>query len=152
MTDATFESILDTPMDDVEKPKPLPKGNYEMKFISQKLEKTEPKAGSGKDPTPYVQFEVGINAVHSDVDEDELEAAGGIEGKKARMTFYLTQDAQYRLKDFATEVLGLNTAGQKLGEIIQEMLNTPFVGAIGHKPSADGKNVYTEIGNCAAID
>ena len=63
----TFESILDTPATEVERPKPLPAGTYDVivKGLYEQGESTQKK-------TPYVRFIYAIQSAGEDVDADEI--------------------------------------------------------------------------------
>lgn len=63
----SFESILDQRADEVERPKPLPAGTYDV------LVKGMPEHGqSSKQKTPFVRFTYVLQAAGEDVDEADL--------------------------------------------------------------------------------
>ena len=72
-TQPSFESILDTPATEVERPKPIPAGTYDVivKGLYEQGESTQKK-------TPFVRFIYAIQSAGEDVDPDELELIGGI--------------------------------------------------------------------------
>jgi hypothetical protein len=142
----SFAALLDKPADEIEAPKPIPTGFY--RVMNTKFEMGE----SAKKKTPYVQFEVSLISAEAEVDEDELEAAGGTEGKTLRQTFYLTPDSMFRVKEFAQNILGVETKGLSLGEVIQSSLQIPYIASVNHTPSPDGSRIYTEIGTMAKIE
>ncbi len=142
----SFAALLDKPADEVEAPKPLPTGFY--RVMNTKFEMGE----SNKKKTPFVQFEVSVLSAEADVDENELEAAGGIEDKTLRQTFYLTPDSMFRVKEFATNILDIDTKGLSMGEVIQACLQIPYIANVNHVTSQDGSRVYTELGALAKIE
>ena len=94
-TQQSFESILDTPATEVERPKPLPAGTYSC------IVRGLPEYGeSSQKKTPFVRFTLAVQAAGDDVDTDELQEIGGIADKTIRNTFYTTPDALFRLTDF----------------------------------------------------
>ena len=94
-TQTTFESILDTPAAQVERPKPLPAGTYDTIVVGL------PEFGeSSQKKTPFARFTHKIVAAGDDVDTSELEEMGGIADKTIKNTYYTTPDALFRLTDF----------------------------------------------------
>lgn len=156
MTEKNFADILDTPMDDVEKPKPLPTGSYVWQITETVLDQTKPK--DGKEPTPYVSLKCAAVSALEDVDADELEAAGGLRladgsPKTTKQDFYITAAALYRLKEFASDVIGMDVVGKSTGEVIQELVNQQFVGTIVHVPAKnDPTTVYANLGACVKFE
>jgi len=88
------KTLLDEVVDHVERPKTLPVGSY-IATVGQ-WETGESK----QKKTPFVRFPLRFVSALDDVDADELEAAGGASGKQARLDFYTTEDAIYRLDAF----------------------------------------------------
>ena len=91
----SFASILDRAPSEIEKPKPLPQGSYITVLVGQpRFDK------SAKKQTDFVEFQHKLLSAQEDVDEDELKALGGIKDKVMKNTFYLTEGATWRLKEF----------------------------------------------------
>ena len=85
---ASFESILDTPATEVERPKPLPAGTYDA------IVKGLPEFGeSSQKKTPFARFTLAMQSAGEDVDEEELQSIGGLDGKSIKSTYYTTPDA-----------------------------------------------------------
>lgn len=146
----TFESILDTPADKVERPKPLPAGIYEA--IVQGLYE---EGVSTQKKTPYVQFAFNIQAAGEDVDEEELTAwATDLEGnvrplqgtifKNNSTKFYTTPGSLYRLTDFL-EHCGIDLEGKKIRHALDETPNCSVKLVIGHTASQDGEQIFAEL-------
>ena len=93
--------------------------------------------------------QVKVLAPQGDVDMEALSLAGGAQGKTLRQTFFLTEDALYRLKDFLTESCGIEANGRTLGEMIPDVVNRQFLATVKHRPSQDGTQVYAEISGTA---
>lgn len=130
-----FAAALDTVLDEVSKPKPMPEGLYDITVISKLMDKTTKKG------TEYLEVTCSIDAARDDVDPAALEKVGKWQGRQMRATFYLTPDAMFRVKDFL-KALGVSTSGRTLGEAIEEIENCVCVGQITQEISgkfdADG--------------
>jgi hypothetical protein len=136
---ATFESILDTPATEVERPKPLPAGTYDA------IVKGLPEYGeSAQKKTPFVRFTLGIQAAGEDVDEEEIEEIGGLADKTIKTTYYTTPEALFRLTDFL-ENCGIDAEGKTVRQMIDETPNSSIRVVIAHRASDDGQQVYAEV-------
>lgn len=143
---ATFESILDTPATEVERPKPLPAGTYEA--IVQGLFET---GESSKKKTPFVRFTYKITAAAEDVDAAELEEMGGIADKTIKDTYYTTPDAIFRLTD-TLEAMGIDPTGKTIRHMLDESPNASVRVVIGHRPSEDGQQIFAEVKRVLKVD
>lgn len=136
---ASFESILDTPATEVERPKPLPAGTYDA------IVKGLPEYGeSSQKKTPFCRFTYAIQSAGEDVDEEELTAIGGLEGKTIRDTYYTTPDAIFRLTD-TLERMGIDPADKTIRQMIDETPNCSIRVVIGHRASEDGQQIFAEV-------
>lgn len=132
-----FKSILDRDSSTIEKPKPMPVGHYT--FVVQGLPRYDK---SKQKQTEFAEFTVTPIAADEDVDANALAAMGGFEGKKMRLTFYLTEDAAWRLVKF------LDDCGVEDGILRQraESANgAQFKGEVAHSASQDGESVFANI-------
>lgn len=138
---ADFASILDMPATDVERPKPLPEGTY-FGIIQGMYEQGE----STKKKTPFVRFNLAVQSVGEDVDEDDLKAFGdeGVIGKTIKDTYYTTPDALFRLTDFL-ENAGIELADKSIRAALDETPNCSIGFYIGHRASEDGQQIFAEI-------
>lgn len=147
-TAPSFESILDTPVANVERPKPLPAGTYDA--IVRGLYE---EGVSSQKKTPFVKFTYAIQAAHDDVDEDELAelltdkdgARSPISDKIIKDTYYTTPDALFRLTD-CLENMQIEGLDQK--SIRQALSETPNAGiriVVGHRASEDGQQIFAEV-------
>lgn len=148
MNQPNFQSILDRPHSEIEKPKPYPVGSY--LFTIQGLPKYDK---SSKKQTPYTEFTCKMMQALDDVDQEVLQAMGGIKDKTMRLTFYETEDAIWRLKQFLFEHLGLdeNEFATLRAAAEQGAPGQQFIGVLVHEPSQDGQSVFAKIGQTAAV-
>ena len=140
-----FGSLLDRAPSEVEKPKPLPEGQY--LWVVQGLPRYDK---SSKKQTEFVEFTLKALQAGPDVDQDELATMGGIADKTTRATFYLTEGSLWRLKEFL-EHCGIGE-GDSLREMIEEAQNCQVVGFIRHEASNDGESVFARLGKTASAD
>lgn len=135
----SFESILDTPANDVERPKPLPAGTYDA------VVKGLPEYGeSSQKKTPFVRFTLGITSAGDDVDEDELAEIGGIADKTIKSTYYTTPDALFRLTDFL-EHCDVDLTDKTVRQGIDETPNSAVRIVVSHRASEDGQQIFAEV-------
>lgn len=142
---SNFTNILSKPATDFERPKPLPQGTYLMNVKpGYRLDE------STKKKTPFVEFLCDVVEALKDVDAAELAEAGGVAGKIVKATFYLTDDAAYRLREFL-ETLGLDTT-KPTDQILDDAAGQQFLGTIVHEPSQDGQSIFAKLGQTAAVE
>lgn len=140
-----FGALLDTAPSETERPKPLPQGQY--LCVVQGLPKYDK---STKKQTEYVEFTLKPIQVGEDVDQEELAAMGGIADKTIRATFYLTENALWRLKDFLAHC-GIDVdEAENYRVAIDETTNQQVVAFIRHVPSDDGEAVFANLGKTAS--
>ena len=142
-----FGSILDRAPSEIEKPKPIPQGSYITVLAGQpRFDK------SAKKQTEFVEFTHKLLAAQEDVDEDELKSMGGIKEKVIKNTFYLTEGAAWRLKEFL-EHCGIDLDNvESLAEGIEETPGKQVGVFINHEASQDGTSVFTRIGKTFVVE
>jgi hypothetical protein len=154
MSDATFGSILDKPSTDVERPKPLPTGTYQCVVDGQpRMDK------SSKKGTEFVEFSLKPMAALDDVNEDDLNASltsgdGSVKplsDKRIRATYYLTEDALWRLKKFLVSDLQIEEGKKKIRQMVGEAQNRQVLATIKHVPSDDGTSIFAQLGITAPV-
>lgn len=146
MNAPNFASILDKPMNTIERPRPLPPGTYLCVVAGQ------PVFGESKEKkTPYAEFTYNVVQPQDDVDADALEAYGDVKGKTVRDTYYLTENSLYRIKDMLTNC-GIDVDGMKLSAAISESPNCQLLVSIKHVPSQDGTTVYANVAGTAPAE
>ncbi len=144
---ATFGSILDKPSKSIDKPKPLPTGSYVC--IIKGLPRQDV---SSKKKTEFVEFNLEIVQPLQDVSEESIEAIpGGVVGKSIRATFYLTEDALWRLKKFLSEDLEIEEGDRSLRAMLSETMGKQVVASVRHRPSDDGRDVFAELAGTAPV-
>ena len=141
-----FTQLLGRRADEAERPKPLPAGSYVFTI------KGAPEFGeSSKKKTPYVEFKATPVSPMEDVDMEALQQLPNWNQKEQRLTFYLTDDAIYRLSEFL-EHCGVSISGRTYAEAIPETVNTQFVGSVSQSPSEkDPSVVYSNIDSTAPV-
>lgn len=133
-----FSSLLSKPLDEVEKPLPLPAGTYHGRILKYGVGET-----TSDKKTPYVQFDFQIVAAGEDVDPEALVKID-LSKKQMRNSFYLTPDAEYRLKEFINSC-GISTAGRTFNETLPETINQPVLISVIQKPNRDGTELFSQI-------
>ena len=144
-TSPNFGALLDKPASDVERPKPLPQGSYHC--IVKELPRFDK---SSKKFTEFVEFTLQPTSAGEDVDEEDLEAMGGIANKTIRATYYITEDALWRLKDFLGHC-GIEEDGS-LRNMIDQTPNCEVTAFIKHRASEDGQAVFAELAKTAPVE
>lgn len=142
-----FAALLEARPTEVDRPKPLPQGSYVC------VVKGLPEYGeSSKKKTPFVKFNLQPTAAMDDVDEGDLKAMGGFANKTIRATFYLTEDAVYRLDEFHEHCgLELNPKVSRR-QRNEEAVNQQVIAFIKHTSSEDGQSTYAELGKTAPVE
>ena len=142
---SSFQDILNTKTDDIERPKPLPVGTY-LGIVSGPPE----IAPIGQKNTLAAKYSIKLLAPQDDVDRDALSEMGGIGDRTVGLTLFLTQDAAWRAKEFL-ENCGIDTAGKTLGESLTEAPGRQVYVKLKHRPSPDGTQLYSEIQSTAKV-
>lgn len=142
-----FGALLDKPSSDIERPKPLPQGTYIC--VVKGLPKFDK---SSKKQTEYVEFILQPLQAAEDVDQDSLTEMGGIANKTIRATYYITEDALWRLKKFLTEDLQIEEGDNSLRQMIAETPGKQVAVFLKHQASDDGQSVYAQIASTAAVE
>ncbi len=143
MTEVNFNKLLSVQIESVERPKSFPAGHYESVVASHEMGR------SSKKETPYILFSIKLLGPTEDVDEELFEAAGGMEALRERkpldMTFWLTKDALYRLREFLEDGLELSCSGRNFDEVIPESTNVPLTVQVSHRAGKKEGEFYMEL-------
>lgn len=140
MTTPNFSSILDESPTEVSAPVPLPQGVYTCMVIG-----TPRYDKSSRKGTDFVEFTLRPIAAEADIDETELDEAGGLEGKTIKAVFYLTEDAIYRLDEFHSHC-GIDLDdGQSRRSRNDMIVNSEVRVFIKHEPSQDGTRIWARF-------
>lgn len=141
-----FAEILGKQSESIEKPKPLPVGDYIM--LNPKLPEFK---GIGKNETPAAVFSFTVVAPTESVDQDQLAEYGEYKGKTQRWNAFLSEASLFRTKEQICEAFGIEEAGKTLGVIFNETINQQIIVSIGHRPSEDGTDIYAEVTGIAHV-
>lgn len=134
-----FTSILNKRGDDVKPPAPLPTGHYV--FVARSWDLQEPRQEGQNACINFV-----LNALQpagDDVDMEVLSQRENWQQRNIRLTFWLTEDAAFRLSKFATEACRVDPS-LTLGEMPPLCLNIPFVAEVRHRPRKDSPEIFDE--------
>lgn len=148
---ATFSNILNKAPTETERPKPLPVGSYQC--IVKGLPRMDKSTKKGTD---FAEFTLQFQSALDDVDEDSLgEVLNGknLTEKSIKATYYLTEDALWRFKQFL-ENCGLDVTNEEktYAELINETPNCVVGIHLKHTPSDDGETMYANISKTFKID
>ncbi len=165
MSTGNFGAILDRAPKEVERPKSLPIGTYI--WVVKGVPRYDKSA---QKKTDFVEFTVvpqgpaqGTEG-NLDVDQEALDevltrkdgSKIAIQAKSQRLTYYITEDAVWRLKEFLKH-LGHDTDDESeeapsLRQMCNESANRQFAGYVAHKPSEDGETMYANITKTFALE
>lgn len=147
MTQPNYASILDESPTEIERPKPLPVGTYLCVVQGQpRYDK------SSKKQTDFVEFTLRPIAAEEDVDEEALAEMGGFDNKTIRATYYLTEDAVYRLDEFHQHC-GIDPEdGESRRNRNEAIVNAQVRAVVKHRNSQDSSTVFAELARTATAD
>lgn len=135
-----FASILDESPTEVSAPLPLPQGTYHC--VVQGLPRYDK---TSKKQTDFVEFTLKPIAAEEDVDPNELDEVGGLDGKTIRAQFFITEDAVYRLDEFHEHCgVDLND-GQTRRQRSEAVVNAEVRVFMKHEPSQDGTRIFARF-------
>lgn len=143
---AAFASILDRPSSEIERPKPMPVGEYVCVVQGQPRQDK-----SAKKQTEFVEFTLKFLEALDTVDEEALNAIGGIKDKTIKATYYLTENSTWRLVDFLDHC----EAGDEEMSLRQRIAEAPgkqVVATIRHEASQDGTTVFAKVATTAKVE
>ena len=123
-----FAALLNKPTESAVKPPPLPAGDYLWGVTKYTF------GESDKKKTPYVEFNLQCLQASPEIDPVGLQ---GIDlTKRTRdLTFYLTDDALWRLRDFLEKSLVINGQGRTFMACLPEAVGKQFIGTVDQQPS-----------------
>lgn len=117
----SFTDVLSKRMEDIEAPKPLPKGTYLAIVDGPFVEVTSTQKG-----TPGVEFTFRLVQPISVADEAALAEAGGCAGRTVRHRFWIAagdsdnKSAGFMLNTFLRDHLDIDPTGKTLAEGLAE--------------------------------
>lgn len=140
-----MSSVLDRKIGDYERPKSLPVGEYITVVQAHEFGK------SSKKQTDFVRFTLKPLEALESVDTDALAEIGGLGEKTIRATYYLTENAGYRLKEFL-EHCGLEDLDMPVSQACAEATGCQIVATLVHGQSEDGTRQWTELSATAPTE
>jgi hypothetical protein len=148
MNDApNFASILDEAPTEISRPKPLPVGTYLCVVQGQPVYDKSNKKG-----TPFVEFTLRPITAEEDVDADDLAEMGGIGDKTIKATFYLTDDAVFRLDEFHQHCgIDINEPASRRSRN-EAIVNAQVRAVIKHEMSQDATQSFARLSRTAVAD
>jgi hypothetical protein len=149
MAKPNLSSILDRPSEDAERPKPIPQGTYICTVQSWE------EGSSTKKQTPFIRFILKPIDAGEDVNAEDLEEAGGLGERTIATTYYLTDNSEYRLREFLDHC-GVDAKNGKTKlthrERSEMALNTQVGAFIKHRASEDGEAVFAEVSRTHSVE
>lgn len=133
MSEVNFQELLSAKPEDVKRPDPVPVGTYLGIVTGFKLDVSRQKK------TPFVHYEIKPVSPQEDVDMESFQKFGGSEkltSKVMGIDYYLSADAQWRLKEFL-EKLGVVFGGRSWQAVIPEAVQKQVKFHVMHKLNAD---------------
>lgn len=107
-----FNDLVSMNLDDIKVPPALPEGTFHGVITSFEL------GDNNRNKTPYVRFSLKLQSAGDDIDSKDMEGID-LATRKLSTDFYLTPEAQWRLKEFM-ESLGIT--GMTLNEAFPETI------------------------------
>lgn len=135
-----FRNLLSTNLEAIERPKPLPAGTWNGTISARTF------GESNKKKTPFVQFTISNLRPGEDIDPEDLNGVRELGKKTVTTTYYITPEAQFRIKDLIASC-GHETSGRSLAEGIEDLIGSEVMFLIKHRPSEDGQEIYTDVDN-----
>lgn len=134
----SFMDILNKPASAIEKPKPLPAGQYICSIDGI------PEHATVNDK-PIIKIKLKPLMPQADVDSAELMAQGGIGIRTLNHTLWLEEDSLFRVKEFCQK-FGIDETGKTLGQMVSELPGRQAIVEVIHKPSKDQSELYANPG------
>ncbi len=136
-----FSALLNKPLDDIKRPPALPAGTYYGRVNKFEFDKSSEKK------TPFLRLHLTITSAGDDVSPDDLKEID-LSKKQLRKDFYITPDAEYRIKEFL-ESCSIPTAGRSLGEAIPDCMNASVMIEVLLRPNRNDPEAppNNEVGN-----
>jgi len=148
-----FSDALDRTLDEIKRPPNLPVGHYIWQ-IEKFPDMDEFESSRTGDQFERITFNLVCVAASDDVDSDDLEAYGNVQGAKNRKTFMFTNNEEEKAS-FDRSMFNLRRflghcgvdENLSISEGLAESVGKQFLGQLNHRPDVnDPEIVYTEIG------
>lgn len=153
---ADFNDVLSLKPGEIEKPKPRPLGTYIGAIQKYELRDVDTKAG----PRKLIEWAVKLIGVKQVDDQEALAEQGDLtDWYPLQYTiFYETPEGRYALKNYLTEVLGIDPGSGKneksIGEMIAESPGAQMLVTTKHTPytsKAGTAEIKTDIASVARV-
>jgi hypothetical protein len=151
---SSFSDILKVKRGEVERPTPMPVGDYICAVTSEiRQDKSKVKG------TKFVEYTYKVLEAMESVDTDALdEWLTKKDGTKKKLTeitikdtYYITEGSLWRLEDMLKACLGEND-DMSMEQAIQEVAGCQLIVTIRHESSQDGTAVFARVGGVAAVE
>jgi hypothetical protein len=151
---SSFSDILKTKRGEVERPTPMPVGDYVCAVTNEiRMDKSKQKQ------TPFVEFTYKILEAMESVDSDQLtEWLTKKDGTKKKLseitikdTYYITEGSKWRLEDMLKACLG-DDDDMSMEQAIQETPGNQLIVTIRHESNQDGSAVFARVAGVAAVE
>jgi len=152
-----FTDALNRNLEDIKRPPNLPVGHYVWQINRVPEQEAFTSRNTG-DTFDRLTFQVVCVEPMDDVDADELEEYGNVQGTPNRKSFLFTQNEEEAVK-FEQSMNNLKRflghCGLEEGNVeaaINDCVGKQFVGELGHRPDPnDPEVIYAEIGRTAKV-
>ena len=144
-----FGAVLDVPPSEVKPPVALPAGPY--LCVVQGLPKYDV---SSKQKTEFAEFTLQPLQVMEEEMGEGVEALGGLTDKTIRATFYLTEKALWRLKEFLAHCLGEEEVekAESLRSLMEAVAGCQVIAYMKHEASDDNKRIFAKFSGSAPVE
>ena len=144
----TFQDVLNKPLDEIDRPSPLPVGTY-LTIVDGM-----PAIGElGKNKNGAAVFNLKFMQNMPDVDQSALlDALKGkpLSARSIKYTLWLTEDAAWRAKQFLRDHLQIE-GGKTLSELCSMAMGRQVMVTLGHQASDDGQAIYNNVKATAKV-
>jgi hypothetical protein len=138
-----YREMLRQPTESLERPKPLPKGNF-IATIGQHEFGTSRNKG-----TPYIRFPLAIAEACADVDPAAIEGID-LSRRELRRDYFITPNALYRLGDMVDAVLG-KKPGVNLDERLPDLRGSRVMVTVSQRASEqNSEEIYNDVDSIVA--
>lgn len=156
-----FSEALDRNMEEIKRPPNLPTGNYTWQ-VKKHPEIDEFESRNTGDTFERITFQLACVSPSDDVDTDELDAYGNVEGALNRKSFLFNTNPDekaafdrslFNIKRFLGHLgLDVDEDGITLSDALAASVNAQCLGEITHRPDPnDPEIVYAEVGRTAEV-
>lgn len=124
-----FSQLLSKPLDEVKRPPPLPAGTF-----YATVKNYEPGESKNK-KTPFIRFNFTLTGPGPEHSAEDMQGVD-LSKKALFRDYYLTPDADWRLKDFLSS-MGIDTAGRTFASTLPESINQPVILDVAQRPNPE---------------